>query len=109
MERPLLISPGSADLVPGEQLTVVATHLGARPRPAHYALFILSGPGGTFQEQRLVEVSHGISEAVITLPTTMAPGQWVIAVQDASEVAFSGDVPKPGHYDLVDIGIFFAS
>jgi hypothetical protein len=96
--RPLLVSVSS--LHPGETLTVAAGDLPVSP---HDVLFILQGP--SFRSQRLVHVIHGVAVGAVTLPSSLAHGQWALAAEDLSGVQVSGKA-RPQGTALLDLSIF---
>jgi len=96
--RPLLVSASS--LHPGETLTVAAGDL---PDTPHDVLFILQGPSS--RSQKLVQVIHGIAVGAVTLPASLAPGQWALAAEDLSDVHVPGK-GRPQGTALLDLTIF---
>lgn len=98
--HPILVS--SQQLRPGETLTVVAAHLPSR-QAAHSALLILQGT--SYQGERLLQVRLGAAAAVITLPHTMEPGTWTLAVEDLSGITPS-DHDQVSGQAVLDLGIF---
>ena len=96
--RPLFVK--GAQVSPGGDLTVVATHLGGPPN--HDALFILQGPAN-FRAERLVQVRNQVSAGTIILPTQMSGGPWYVIVQDLSGITTTGTGAAAGTV-LVDIG-----
>lgn len=89
------------ELRPGDRITVAAAELA--PAPTHAALFILSGPG--HRSEHLVAVANDVASGVITLPTHLPSGTWVIAAEDTSQLRADGPVKTRGTV-LVDIGVF---
>jgi hypothetical protein len=96
--RPLLVSVSSFH--PGETLTVAA---GGLPDTPHDVLFILQGPSS--RSQRLVHVIHGVAVGAVTLPNSLAPGQWALAAEDLSGVQVPGKGRLHGTA-LLDLSIF---
>jgi len=96
--RPLLVSVSA--LHAGQTLTVAAGDLGSGP---HDVLFILQGPG--VRAQRLVQVSHGVSVGIVTLPSTLAPGTWALAAEDLAAVHAQG-ARRPTGTVLLDLTVF---
>ena len=99
--RPLAVS--STTLHPGKHLAIVATRLGSGRR--HDALLVLSGPNG-YRATRLLRVVRGTAGGTMTLPRTLAPGTWTIAVQDISQIHFAGRGRQLVGDALVDFGAF---
>lgn len=96
--RPLLVSVSS--FRPGETLTVAA---GGLPDTSHDVLFILQGPSS--RSQRLVHVIHGVAVGAVTLPASLAPGQWALAAEDLSGLQVPGQ-GRPHGTALLDLSIF---
>jgi hypothetical protein len=95
----LLVS--SRELTPGQTVTVAAGRLNASV--PHAARFVLQGPG--YRAQRLVETRFGVAAGDVTLPTSMAAGQWALAVEDLSQLHAAAHHELRGTA-IVDIGIF---
>lgn len=100
--RPLLVS--DVRLSGGEKVNVVAARL--PNSPAHYALFVLEGPG--YRGQRLVQAVDGVAAGIVTLPKTMKKGTWAIGVEDLSQVTAGTGDSVQGDI-LLDLGIFKVS
>lgn len=98
--HPILVS--SRQLRPGQTLTVVAADLSSTQAP-HGALLILQGAG--YLGERLLQVRLGAAAAVITLPHTMQPGTWTLAVEDLSGLTAGAHDQVSGQAAL-DLGIF---
>lgn len=82
-------------------MDVVAARLPSAP--AHYALFVLEGPG--YRGQRLVQAIDGVAAGIVTLPKTMKKGTWAIGVEDLSQVTAGPGDSVQGQV-LLDLGIF---
>lgn len=96
--RPLLISTG---LHAGENVTVIAGDL--PPTPPHDAMFILEGPNS--RAQRLVQVTHGIAAGIVTIPRSLRPGTWTLAVEDLSHLDLPG-TGLPVGTAFLDLAVF---
>jgi hypothetical protein len=100
--RPLLTNVQGDEVLPGERIVTVGANLSTSATP-HDALFILDGPHG-YRAQHLVKEEAGIAAATVTLPTTMAHGQWSLGVVDLADVTHSGG--DAAGYATLDLGIF---
>ena len=88
-------------LQPGQTITVAAGRLnGGRP---HAARFVLLGPG--YRAERLVETRYGVAAGDVTLPSSLPPGQWELAVEDLSQLRAAAHHQVAGRA-VLDIGIF---
>ncbi|HVR05789.1 MAG TPA: hypothetical protein VMS02_07085, partial [Solirubrobacteraceae bacterium] len=99
---PLVVTERS--LRPGSTIDAIATHL--RNRRRHDVLLLLTGPGYSAETSLIAD--RGFAGAAVRLPSRLAPGRWVLAVEDLSAVRLAHGNKLVGHPED-RLGVFTVS